>query len=508
MSDGAGLIPLALAAVPGPASLLATLSPARMAAGSPDLATMAADVIPEIILVLGGIVILVYSLFAPRRLQAGAALLALGSVIAAGAVTVAMFWGPHQLTFADTYARDDAGLWAKLIVLTATAVVIGLSVEWFRSDPRHGEYYTILLFSSLGAILLAGATDLKEFVMAMLLSSATGFVLVAYHRRSSPASEAAIKYYLLGAFTSAGMLIGVAYLFGLAGSTTLPGLKTGLPASGNNLALIAGVALVFLALMFKTGGVPAHAWMPDVAQGAPAPVAAVVTSIPKVGGFLFLARFVLALPPEGIDWRPLIAILAAATMTLGNLAALWQDDVRRLLGWSAVSQTGYGLMAIVALQRSDLALSSLLFFLLAYVLGNVAAFGVVTELRGRSELGAYTGLARARPWLAGALAVAFLSFIGVPPLAGFFAKLALFGAAIESGYAWLAVLAVVNTIISIAYYARVLAPAYFGDLAKPVPVLGRVAATATLAAALALIVAGIGAEAFLRAFADAVLLPG
>ncbi|MBI2765025.1 MAG: NADH-quinone oxidoreductase subunit N [Chloroflexi bacterium] len=469
---------------------------------------MSLDVIPEIILAAGGIVILLYALFAPRRAQPGAAILALVTVAAAAAVSAAMLRGTEQLTFTGTYARDGAAVWSKLIVLAGTAVVIGLSVPWFRGDPRHGEYYTLLLFSALGAILLAGATDLKEFLMAMMLSSATGFILVAYHRRSSPAAEAAIKYYLLGALTSAGALIGVAYLFGLAGSTTLTGLSAGLPSSGTNLALIAGAALVVLALTYKTAAVPAHAWMPDVAQGAPAPVAAFVTSIPKVGGFLFLARFVLALPDGGIEWRPLIAILAAATMTLGNLAALWQDDVRRLLGWSAVSQTGYGLMAIVALERSDLAVPSLLFFLLAYVLGNAAAFGVVSELRGRSELAAYSGLARTRPWLAGALSIALLSFLGVPPLAGFFAKLVLFAAAIEAGYTWLTVLAAVNTIVSIAYYARVLAPAYFGDLASPVPVLGRWAAAATLASAAAVIVIGIGSEPFLRAFADVSLLPG
>ncbi len=246
--------------------------------------------------------------------------------------------------------------------------------------------------------------------------------------------------------------------------------------------------------------------MPDVAQGAPAPVAAFVTSIPKVGAFVFLARLVLAFPAEGLDWRPLVAVLAAATMTLGNLAALWQDDVRRLLGWSAVSRTGYGLLAIVALDRSALAVPSLLFFLLASVLGNVAAFGVVVERRGRTALAAYAGLARARPWLAGALAASFLSFIGIPPLAGFVAKLLLFGAAIEAGYTWLAVLAVVNTVVSIAYYVRLLAPAYFEELSGPVPVLGQWAGAATLAFAAAVVAAGVAAEPFVRAFATVAVL--
>lgn len=470
------------------------------------MAAMVADVIPELVLVVGGVAVLLYALFVPRRWQGGAVLLALATILGSSAATWPMLGGPERLTFADTHARDAVAVWAKWIVLAGTAGVIGLSVRWFQRDHRQGEYYTLLLLSSLGAVLLAGATDLKQFVIAMVLSSATGFVLVAYHRRSSPAAEAAMKYYLIGAFTSASMLIGVGYLFGLAGSTALPALAQS-PTTGG-LALVVGTALVIVALAFKTGAVPAHAWVPDVAQGAPAPAAAFVTSIPKVGGFVFLARLVLALPPDAFDWRPLIAVLAAATMTLGNLAALWQDDVRRLLGWSAVSQTGYGLMAIVALGRSDLALPSLLFFLLAYVLGNVAAFGVVVELRGRTTLAAYTGLARAHPWLTGALAISFLSFIGIPPLAGFFAKLALFAAAIEVGYTWLAVLAVVNTVVSIVYYVRVLAPAYFGLLSGPMPVLGRWAAVATLASAAAVIVTGLVAEPFLRAFATAGLLPG
>lgn len=469
------------------------------------MAGMVVDVLPELVLVIGGVLVLLYALAAPRRLQPGAALLALGVTVVAFVVSLGMLGGAEVLTFFGTYARDRSALWAKLIVLVATAVVIGLSVPWFRRDPRHGEYYTLLLYSALGAILLAGATDLKELVVAMLISSATGFVLSAYHRRSSMAAEAAIKYYLLGALTNSAMLMGVALLFGLAGSTTLAGLAAGLP-DGPTPALVVGVALVILGLAFKMGAVPVHAWVPDVAQGAPAPVAAFVTTVPKVGAFLFLARFVLALPPDLAGWQPLVAILATATMTLGNLACLWQEDVRRLLGWSAVSQTGYGLMAVVALGRSDLAVPALLFFLLAYVLGNLAAFGVVVELRGRTALADYAGLARRRASLSGALAISFLSFIGVPPLNGFVAKLLLFAVAIQVGYAWLAIVAAVNTVVSIFYYVRVLAPSYFDESPAPVAVLGRSAAWATLASAAAVIVTGILAEPFVRAFAGSGLL--
>jgi NADH-quinone oxidoreductase subunit N len=462
------------------------------------------DIVPELILLAGGIVVLLFAILAPRRAQVGGALLALVASVAGGVATIVMFGGDQTLTFFDTYSADDVALWAKLIILVATIAVIGLSIPWFARDPRHGEYYTLLLFSSLGAALLAGATDLMEIVMAIVLSSATSYVLVAYHRRSKLASEAAIKYFLIAALTSSAMLIGVAVLFGLAGTTTLSGLRDGLPDDA--AALVVGVALIFTALAFKMGSVPAHAWMPDVAQGAPAPVAAFVTTVPKVGGLIALARLAVVLP-DAIGWRPLIALLAAATMTLGNLAALWQDDVRRLLGWSAVSQTGYALMALAALGRSDLAIPSLMFFLLAYVVANVAAFGVVVELRGRTDRTSYAGLARAQPLLAIALVIAFLSLIGIPPLVGFGAKLVLFTAAVEADYGWLAIVAAINTVVSIFYYARVMAPAYFDDLLTPVPVLGQWAASTTFALTVLVIVSGIAAEPILEALSGASLLP-
>lgn len=485
-----------------------SLQPEARPTGGMDMAGMVADVIPEVILVLGGILILFYALFAPRSRQSGAAFLALAATVLAAAAALSMLDSPERLTFAGTYMRDGAAIWSQLIILAATAGVIALSIPWFHTDPRQGEYYTLILFSALGAVLLAGAADFQQFVLALTLSSATGFVLVAYHRSSSPASEAAIKYYLLGAFTSASMLVGVATLFGLTGSTSLSALGTmPTPAGpGEALALVVALTLVLGALAFKIGAVPAHTWMPDVAQAAPAPVAAFVTTIPKVGAFLFLARLLMALPPDAVAWRLIVALLATATMTLGNLAALSQDDVRRLLGWSAVSQTGYGLMAVVALGMSELALPALLYFLLAYAVGNIAAFGVIVQLRGRTRMADFRGVARRRPWLAGALVIALLSFIGVPPLAGFFAKLFLFGAAIEAGYAWLAVIAAINTVVSIVYYVHVLAPMYFGEPGVHPAVLGRWPGATALIFATAVVIIGIVSEPFVHAFARARLV--
>ncbi len=462
---------------------------------------------PEIFLIIGAVVTLLYALFAPRRAQAGAAVLALLTLAVTAAGSAVMLQGAQELTFYDTYAADDVAVWAKLIILVVGAVTIGLSVEWFATDPRHGEYYALLLLSVLGAIVLAGAADLMGIILGLLLSSATGYVLAAFHRTSARSGEAAIKYYLLGALTNGALVYGAVLLFGLGATTTLVGLTGALPGA-DTTALVAGTALMVLGLAFKLGAVPAHAWVPDVADGAPAPVAAFLTVAPKVGALIAISRLVLALPEDQVGWRLLIAVLAAATMTLGNLAALWQDDVRRLLGWSAVSQSGYGLMAVVALGRSDLAIPSMLFFLVAYAVANLAAFGVVIELRGRADRNTYAGLATAQPLLALALVISFLSLVGVPPLAGFTAKLALFGAAIDAGYTWLAVLAVVNTVVSLAYYLRVVAPAYFSPLAAPVPVLGTWAKGVTLACAAAVVLLGLLAGPLLESFDVSELRPG
>lgn len=463
-------------------------------------------VVPELCLLVGGALTLVVALFTPRRLQWICALLALASIAAAAATTARLLAEPQQLTFFGTWALDGGALWAKQIILVATAVTVGLSPEWFRSDPRHGEYYTLLLYASLGASMLAGAADLMELVVGMLLASVAAYPLAAFHRREPLSAEAGMKYFLIGGLTNPLLTLGAVFLFGLAGSTLYESLELGLPAA-DPLALIAAAALVAVGLAFELGAVPAHAWMPDVAQGAPAPAAAFLTVVPKVGAAVALARILSLLPSELVGWRPLAAVLAAATMTLGNLAALWQEDVRRLIGWSSVSQAGYALMGVVAMGASELALPALLVFLAAYASANLAAFGVVIELRGRTELASYRGLAAQRPWLAALLAVSFLSLVGIPPLAGFVGKWTLFAATMDAGYAWLAALAVVNTVVSLFYYLRVLGPVYFGEPAGRVPVLGRASAAAAYAAGAGVLVLGLVAEPLLDAFSGALLLP-
>lgn len=464
------------------------------------------DLIPEVVLLAGAVVVVLIAVFTPRSLQWVTVWATLGVLGIAAVATVRQAGAPQALTFFDTWALDGVATAGKLLILASAALVSAMSWEWMRSDHRAGEYQALLLFATLGGVMLAAAADILELTLGLLLSSATGYMLAAYHRNSKESAEAGMKYYLVGALASASFVFGVALMFGLAGSTTYPALKAELGAA-DVTGVVAAATLLAIGLAFKAGAVPAHVWVPDVADGAPIPSAAFLLVIPKIGGVIAIARLSVVLFETGVGWRPLVALLAAATMTLGNLAALRQDDVRRLLGWSAVSQTGYALMAPVALGRSDLAIPSLLLFLLAYAAANLAAFGVVAELRGLRQRQDYAGLVRTRPWLLVALALAFLSMVGIPPLVGFAGKLALFAATIDAGYLWLALLAVANSVASLYYYVRVLGPAYFEPAPRPLPVLGQATAGVTALASVAVIAAGVGAEPLLRALESAALLP-
>ncbi|MDQ6681567.1 MAG: NADH-quinone oxidoreductase subunit N [Pseudomonadota bacterium] len=465
------------------------------------------DVLPEIAMLVAAIVALLAASFMPWRHQWLGAPLALAGLLAAGVLCAAQLAMPPRLTFSGTWALDGAGIWARLLIVVATALAVLLSPDWFKDDRRHGEYYVVLLLSALGAMLLAAAADTLQLVMGVLLSSVTGYVLAAYHRDWALSVEAGMKYFLIGALANTLLMIGVALLFGLLGDTTYDGMAAALGRTAPSPALLLAVTLVVVGIAFKLGAVPAHAWLPDVAEGAPAPAAAFLTVVPKIGAALALARLLQLFPPEAAGWHPLVATLAAATMTMGNLAALGQTDVRRMIGWSSVSQSGYALMAVAVLGLSTEALPALLFFLAGYAAANLAAFAVVAHLRGRTDIEHYRGLAASRPWPAAVLVLSFLSLVGIPPLAGFVGKLTLFLATIDGGYAWLAVVAIANTVISRFYYLKVLAAMYFGDPAKPAGVLGSWTATALGLTGAGVVALGLGAEKLLLALNGASLLP-
>lgn len=464
------------------------------------------DIVSEIVVILTAVGTLLLASFTGERRQWLAAPLALTGLAVSGVILAGQI-GEARFTFFGTWAIDGASVWARLMILAGTALVILISPDWFRTDKRHGEYYAILLFSALGAMALAGAADLLQLIMGVLLSSVTGYTLAAYHRDWPLSVEAGMKYFLVGAFANAILVVGVALVFGMVGATGYGDIAAIMPEIAPSPLLLLGLALIVVGVAFKLGAVPAHAWMPDVAEGAPAPAAAFLTVVPKIGAAIALFRIVDLFPADTFTVRPLIAILAAATMTLGNLAALWQDDFRRMLGWSSVSQSGYALMAVTVVGLSDSALSALLVFLAGYAISNLAAFAVVAHLRGRTDRTDYAGLAGARPAVAVALIAALLSLVGIPPLAGFFGKLTLFIATIDGGYAWLAVVALANTVISLFYYLRFIAPVYFAKSNTTIHTLGSLSVVAVATSAVGVVLFALFAGPIMSAFVAAGLTP-
>ena len=465
------------------------------------------DLLPELAVLVAAVISLLAAIAVPRRQQwLGPAIS--GTGIAAGLLFTALQLGSSaRLTFSGVWAVDGLGVWAKLLLLAAAALALAMSPDWIRSDRRSGEYPAVLLLATLGTMLMAGAADTMQLTVGVLLSSVTGYTLAAYHRDWPLSVEAGMKYFLVGAFTNTLLLIGVVWLFGLSGATGYEELAGWAAASPTGVPFLVCLTLIVVGVGFKLAAFPAHPWMPDVAQGAPAPAAAFLTVVPKIGAAVALVRLLQLFPGDDGAWRALLATIAVATMTLGNLAALWQQDLRRLLGWSSVSQSGYALVAVTVVGLTPQAAPALLFFLAGYAVANLAAFAAVTQLRGRTDLDGYRGLGRARPLLATVLIVSLLSLTGIPPLAGFVGKLLVFWAAIDAGVAWLAVAVLVNTVISLFYYLRVIGPMVFDAGDGEVHLLGPLSGATAVASGALVVVLGLGAELILRALATIVVLP-
>jgi NADH-quinone oxidoreductase subunit N len=292
-----------------------------------------------------------------------------------------------------------------------------------------------------------------------------GYALAGF-AKDAPGTEAAMKYYLMGALLGVFMLAGITLLAGTSGATGYPALRAALAGAPPGTVTV-GVIAVLAGLLFKAGGVPAHFWVPDVTEGSSVPVAAFVTTVPKIGAFAVLFRLLTtAVPVTAVDWPLLAAVLAAATMTLGNLAAFFQTAPRRLLAYSTISQAGYLLMAPAA-ARSGLAGRAFLYYLAAYAATNIGAFAVVAALPEATTLDSYRGLARRQPALAAALLVCLLGLVGTPPTGVFIGKLEVFTATVDGGYTWLAALAVANTVASLFYYLRWLIPVFLRSPAAP-----------------------------------------
>ncbi|MCV2488420.1 proton-conducting transporter membrane subunit [Geodermatophilus sp. YIM 151500] len=416
-----------------------------------------AALLPEACLVVGAVAALLAGSFLPRTRQWGARLIAVTALVASGAATLVVLGDPARTVMMSAFAVDTATNVVRLVVVAGTLLVIGLGVDELAGQQRESETYALLLLSALGASVLGGSNDLLVLAVAFLLTSIPLYALIGI-RRDAGAAEAALKTYLLGALFGILLLLGLTVLYGVGGATAYAALADGLrtaPAA----ATAAGAVGVVAGLMFKAGGVPGHFWVPDAAQAAGTAAAGFLTTIPKVGALVAVYRLVVGLP-DTVAWSLLVAVIAAVTMTLGNLAALAQRDVRRLLGWSTVSQVGYLLLPVAVAGRTDSALPSLLLYLAGYAVTNLAAFAVVAAVPERRTVDDHRGLAATSPWLAAALVVSLLSLVGTPPTAVFLGKLTVFTAAWDGGLAWLVVVAAANTVVSLFYYLRWIGPAF------------------------------------------------
>lgn len=413
--------------------------------------------LPEMLTFGGGLVVLIGGSFLPRQRQWWARIAAAATLTGVIAVTVIGIAAPDQTAFEGTFAVDTATAVARIAAAVGVLMVLAIAGDEIKGSARESETYALLLFSTAGILVLAGANDLLVLAAGFLLASIPLYGLIGL-LRSALAAEAAMKTYLIGALFGIILLLGITVLYGTTGVTRYDQLAAHL--GGAPAAVVAtGVVAVLAGLMFEAGGVPAHFWVPDAAQAAGGVAAIFVTTVPKIGALVALYRVATVLP-HTVAWPLLIAIFAVASMTLGNLAAYGQQDPRRLLGWSTVSQVGYLLVPITVAGRSELALPSLLFYLVGYTLTNSAAFAVSTALPDRRVLNDYRGLAQARPWLAAALVVALLGLVGTPPTTVFVGKLTTATAAWDGGQAWLAAVVFVNSLISLFYYLRWIVPVF------------------------------------------------
>jgi len=342
------------------------------------------------------------------------------------------------------------------------------------------EYYALLVSMTLGMFLMAGATNLLMMVLAMELTSLSSYILAGYTKEASDSSEASLKYIIYGAVSSGVMLYGVSILFGLSGATNYAGINRAMALSAPNYsALLLATIFIVVGFGYKISAVPFHFWTPDVYEGAPITITAFLSVASKAAGFALMIRFfkvifidstVLTLP-SGVwtslyefEWNKLLVILSVLTMTLGNLVAVWQDNLKRLLAYSSIAHAGYMLMGVVLL--SDKGIAAVLIYFVMYLFMNLGAFYVVmlvANKTGSEDISAYKGLGYRSPLLATAMGLFLVSLTGLPPTAGFVGKFYLFSAVLDSRWVWLAVVGAVNSVISLYYYARVLRYMFLRD---------------------------------------------
>ena len=445
---------------------------------------------PTLIVMGAGCLVLLLDLLPPRASKAHLATVALLGVVAALLTSLAA-WGGRGRGFRDMVILDNYALFFHVVICYGAALIVLLSIDYLRrSGVESGEYYALVLFSTSGMLLLTSASDLIVVFIAIELMSLSLYVLSGLFKRRRQAGEASMKYFLLGAFASAFLLYGIALLYGATGTTNIDRIAAAAAAAPHDTLLIAGLGLLLVGFGFKISSAPFHMWAPDVYEGAPTSVTALIATGSKAAVFAVLVRLLLSgVRAVQADWTAVLWVLAALTMTLGNVVAIAQSNLKRMLGYSSIAHVGYMLVGLAA--GGAAGAGAVLFYLLAYTFTTAGTFGVITLCVRAGEEAVdvrdYAGLGRRHPVLAFALALLLLSLVGIPPLAGFVGKFYLFGAAVRAGFVWLTVLGVLNSAVAAYYYLRVIvtmymqepdgqsasvAPSFAGGLALTIAVIG------------------------------------
>ncbi len=429
------------------------------------------SIAPIIIMTIAGIVVLMADVFFKRALKDKLAYLSLIGIIIAGVVTFTQI-GPTVYSFSDTFVVDNYSVFFNFIFLVSTAIVILMSVSYIKQEGiNYGEYYTLILFATMGMMLMAGGSDLITIFLGLEIMSISLYVLAGFRRNRLDSNEASLKYFLLGAFATGFLLYGIAMLYGATGTTNIKEIAAFLANNPplSNPMIIMGSSLLIIGFGFKIACVPFHKWTPDVYEGAPTAITAFLSAGPKAAAFAaFFRVFLVSLPGLEPKWSTILWVLAVLTMTVGNVVAIAQTNIKRMLAYSSIAHAGYALIAIVA--ANSLGTASMLFYMLAYIFMNLGAFAVVIVLGRKGEenlmIEDYNGLGYKHPLLAITMCIFMFSLAGIPPLAGFVGKFYIFSAAIKSGYVVLAVIGVLNSVIAVYYYLRVTVAMYMKPPAR------------------------------------------
>jgi NADH-quinone oxidoreductase subunit N len=467
-------------------------------------------ILPEVILTLTGVAVMLIDASLPPALPRRN----LGWIAAIG-TTVALWASLWQLSlpqgtgFFATVETSAFTIFFHVLICGIVLVALLLSLDTLPEDSHHqGEYYALIVFGAVGMCLLTGAVELLVVFIALEISSISTYILAGYRKNTARGPEAAIKYFLLGSFATAFLLYGVALTFGATGTTQIYEIARLAPTAQNHSLILAGSALMLVGILFKVSAAPFHVWTPDVYEGAPSPVVALLSTAPKAAAFALLLRVIYEIFPSlhGL-WAPLMWFVAVLSMTVGNLAALRQENVKRMLAYSAIAHAGYLLAAFAGLGTTGIAAAS--FYIAAYAAMNVGIFAVITLVSGYDEqlpfVQDFRGLIFRSPLLGSLLIFFLVSLVGIPFTGGFFGKFYSFTAAVGGGAIWLAIIGLLNSGLAAAYYLRLALVAVQrpsnnqGDDTGPAPHVGVAVGAALLLAVAATLVLGIAPGEVLHA---------